>query len=134
MVNEQSFLCLQVQGQYAGKKSSAVARSDEDTEEFDLAGGDLPAEEDSLPRKLPAKGGATKALSRLPVSPLRKERRVLVTGGAGFVGSHLVDKLIKRGDSVIVIDNYFTGACLSISVPPTSEVVIWLMDSGCTQL
>ncbi|GAQ78962.1 dTDP-glucose 4-6-dehydratase/UDP-glucuronic acid decarboxylase [Klebsormidium nitens] len=96
--------------QYVSKKSGVAAtRSDDDTEEFELAGGDLPDEEDSLPRKLPAQGGATKALSRLPVSPLRKERRVLVTGGAGFVGSHLVDKLIKRGDSVIVIDNYFTG-------------------------
>ncbi|CAN4121660.1 unnamed protein product [Withania somnifera] len=35
--------------------------------------------------------------------------RIMVTGGAGFVGSHLVDKLIKRGDDVIVIDNFFTG-------------------------
>ena len=36
-------------------------------------------------------------------------RRIVVTGGAGFVGSHLVDKLIARGDHVIVIDNFFTG-------------------------
>jgi len=39
----------------------------------------------------------------------KRQKRVLVTGGAGFVGSHLVDRLIERGDNVIVIDNYFTG-------------------------
>ncbi|XP_042966993.1 UDP-glucuronic acid decarboxylase 4-like isoform X2 [Carya illinoinensis] len=39
----------------------------------------------------------------------KKTLRVLVTGGAGFVGSHLVDRLIQRGDSVIVVDNFFTG-------------------------
>ncbi|KAK4383814.1 UDP-glucuronic acid decarboxylase 1 [Sesamum angolense] len=38
-----------------------------------------------------------------------KRKRIVVTGGAGFVGSHLVDKLIARGDDVIVIDNFFTG-------------------------
>eukprot|EP00243_Klebsormidium_subtile_P002012 TRINITY_DN137_c0_g2_i1.p1 TRINITY_DN137_c0_g2~~TRINITY_DN137_c0_g2_i1.p1 ORF type:complete len:350 (+),score=114.85 TRINITY_DN137_c0_g2_i1:218-1267(+) len=48
-------------------------------------------------------------------SPLRTSKlvknklRVLVTGGAGFVGSHLVDRLMKAGHSVIVVDNYFTG-------------------------
>lgn len=35
--------------------------------------------------------------------------RVLVTGGAGFLGSHLIDRLLARGDDVICVDNYFTG-------------------------
>ena len=34
---------------------------------------------------------------------------VLVTGGAGFLGSHLCDRLIERGDEVICVDNFFTG-------------------------
>ena len=33
----------------------------------------------------------------------------LVTGGAGFLGSHLIDRLMKRGEEVICIDNFFTG-------------------------
>ena len=35
--------------------------------------------------------------------------RVLVTGGAGFIGSHLVDFLMKRGDEVVVYDNLTSG-------------------------
>ena len=35
--------------------------------------------------------------------------KVLVTGGAGFVGSFLCDRLINEGHEVIVIDNFFTG-------------------------
>ena len=35
--------------------------------------------------------------------------RVLVTGGAGYIGSHLLDALIKRGDEVLVLDNLTTG-------------------------
>ncbi len=35
--------------------------------------------------------------------------RVLITGGAGFIGSHLADRLLARGDEVFVIDNYSTG-------------------------
>lgn len=37
-------------------------------------------------------------------------KRVLVTGGAGFLGSHLVDRLLDRGDEVICADNLFTGS------------------------
>ncbi|KAL2481496.1 UDP-glucuronic acid decarboxylase 1 [Abeliophyllum distichum] len=48
-------------------------------------------------------------VGRVPVGIGRKRKRIVVTGGAGFVGSHLVDKLIARGDDVIVIDNFFTG-------------------------
>ena len=37
-------------------------------------------------------------------------KRVLVTGGAGFLGSHLCDRLIAEGHEVICLDNFFTGA------------------------
>jgi len=37
-------------------------------------------------------------------------KRILVTGGAGFVGSHLCKRLLKEGNEVICLDNYFTGA------------------------
>jgi UDP-glucuronate decarboxylase len=36
--------------------------------------------------------------------------RILVTGGAGFLGSHLCDRLLERGDEVIAVDNFFTGS------------------------
>jgi UDP-glucuronate decarboxylase len=38
------------------------------------------------------------------------ERKVLVTGGAGFLGSHLCDRLIARGEDVLCVDNFFTGS------------------------
>src|SRR5712671_1731448 len=36
-------------------------------------------------------------------------KRTLVTGGAGFLGSHLIERLLERGDEVLCIDNFFTG-------------------------
>ena len=38
------------------------------------------------------------------------KKRVLVTGGAGFLGSHLCERLLDRGCDVLCLDNYFTGA------------------------
>jgi UDP-glucuronate decarboxylase len=37
-------------------------------------------------------------------------KRILVTGGAGFVGSHLCERLLARGDDVVCVDNFFTGS------------------------
>ena len=41
--------------------------------------------------------------------------RNLITGGAGFVGSHLVDRLMEAGEEVICLDNYFTGRKTNIA-------------------
>ncbi len=38
------------------------------------------------------------------------EKRVLITGGAGFVGSHLCEAILKRGDEVLCVDNFYTGS------------------------
>ena len=37
-------------------------------------------------------------------------KTVLVTGGAGFIGSHLVEALLERGETVLCLDNFFTGS------------------------
>ncbi|GEO36995.1 dTDP-glucose 4,6-dehydratase [Skermanella aerolata] len=53
-------------------------------------------------------------------------KRVLVTGGAGFLGSHLCERLLSRGDEVICVDNYFTGArdnILHLLANPRFEVI-----------
>ncbi|CAH8353247.1 unnamed protein product [Eruca vesicaria subsp. sativa] len=55
-------------------------------------------------------GGIGSVGGKIPLGLKRKGLRVVVTGGAGFVGSHLVDRLIARGDNVIVVDNFFTGS------------------------
>lgn len=47
-------------------------------------------------------------------------KRILVTGGAGFLGSHLCDRLVDRGDEVICLDNFYTGS---------KDNIVHLMDN-----
>jgi UDP-glucuronate decarboxylase len=43
------------------------------------------------------------------------EKRILVTGGAGFLGSHLCERLLERGGDIVCIDNFFTGTKRNIA-------------------
>ena len=46
-------------------------------------------------------------------------KRILITGGAGFIGSHLCERLVDAAHDVICLDNYFTG---------TKENILKLLD------
>jgi UDP-glucuronate decarboxylase len=52
-------------------------------------------------------------------------KRILITGGAGFLGSHLCDKLIAQGHDILCVDNYFTGSKKNIQ---------HLLDHPCFEL
>jgi len=49
----------------------------------------------------------------------RRQKRILVTGGAGFLGSHLCERLLREGHEVLCVDNFYTG---------TKENVLGLLD------
>ncbi|KAK9836124.1 hypothetical protein WJX81_003333 [Elliptochloris bilobata] len=53
---------------------------------------------------------STDSETKIKAKPRIERNRVLVSGGAGFVGSHLCTYLVERGDHVICIDNFFTGS------------------------
>ncbi|XP_031338349.1 UDP-glucuronic acid decarboxylase 1-like isoform X2 [Photinus pyralis] len=75
---------------------------------------------ESLESRVPRKYAEVTFLNYL------KKKRILITGGAGFVGSHLVDTLMLQGHEVIVADNFFTGLArrvnATILIASTSEV------------
>uniref|UniRef100_A0A1A9WGG9 UDP-glucuronic acid decarboxylase 1 n=1 Tax=Glossina brevipalpis TaxID=37001 RepID=A0A1A9WGG9_9MUSC len=60
---------------------------------------DLRAMQARTPRKYP----------KVQYQNYKNRKRILITGGAGFVGSHLVDVLMMAGHEIIVVDNFFTG-------------------------
>ena len=53
---------------------------------------------------------------------------ILVTGGAGYIGSHIVNELSDRGESVVVLDNLSTG--FRESVPATAQLVVGDIGDG----
>ena len=63
----------------------------------------------------------------------------LVTGGAGFIGSHITEELITRGDEVIVLDNMYSGRAENIAVNPKAVFVdgsildTEILDTICTK-
>ena len=48
------------------------------------------------------------------LSRRRLAHRTVVTGGAGFIGSHLCDSLLQRGDCVVCVDNLFSGSMRNV--------------------
>ncbi|GJD98404.1 UDP-glucuronic acid decarboxylase family protein [Methylobacterium isbiliense] len=53
-------------------------------------------------------------------------KRILVTGGAGFIGSHLCERLLRQGNEVLCVDNFFTGTranCESLLADPSFELL-----------
>jgi len=55
--------------------------------------------------------------------------RFLITGGAGFIGSHLAERLVERGDSVVILDNLSTGSMENIRHLKSSPKLVYHLDN-----
>jgi UDP-glucose 4-epimerase len=63
--------------------------------------------------------------------PTSTDKLTLVTGGAGFIGSHLIERLVARGDRVVVIDNLSTGRRSNLAVIDTQRLTV--IESTCSE-
>src|SRR5437899_12566349 len=76
------------------------------------------------PRK-PPPADTTTILKHFEEGPLR----YLITGGAGFIGSHLAERLLDRGDRVVLLDNLSTGSVENIRHLKSSGNMQYHLDS-----
>eukprot|EP00512_Aurantiochytrium_limacinum_P001170 CAMPEP_0171490554 /NCGR_PEP_ID=MMETSP0958-20121227/3364_1 /TAXON_ID=87120 /ORGANISM="Aurantiochytrium limacinum, Strain ATCCMYA-1381" /LENGTH=444 /DNA_ID=CAMNT_0012023865 /DNA_START=258 /DNA_END=1593 /DNA_ORIENTATION=- len=67
------------------------------------------AEVKKVVSQMNAQPGVVKQFPPVETLLTTQQKRILVTGGAGFVGSHLVDRLMRQGHIVYALDNFFTG-------------------------
>jgi len=51
-------------------------------------------------------------------------KQILITGGAGFLGSHLCERLIEQGNEVLCLDNFFTGSKNNMA----PRYFVWVTD------
>jgi hypothetical protein len=96
-----------------GRSTAETASFNFDSQAVGLgSGSDLSAQlaaQYSLLSKQSIPTSTTPIVMVTPTIPDAHKKRILVTGGSGFVGSHLVDKLMMEGHEVVVADNFFTG-------------------------
>ena len=67
---------------------------------------------------------------------MKNSRHILVTGGAGFIGSHLVERLLNNGKSIVVIDDFSTGSLENLRMVKGNPrlKIIRAKISGCAEL
>ncbi|KAG7445954.1 NAD(P)-binding protein [Guyanagaster necrorhizus] len=101
----------------AGQSVAATASDDEETEHAKFSKGHTEYQSKSIYHSDSNSISYTTLTRFTPVRLLApsNRKRILVTGGAGFVGSHLVDRLMLLGHEVTVLDNFFTGSKTTVS-------------------
>ena len=67
-----------------------------------------------LTKRIESLESSRKTYPKVKFYPLQDQKRILIAGGSGFVGSHLVDRLMLEGHRVYVADNFFTGSKANI--------------------